>query len=81
MTRWMHADCLNGPRTKTLTPQLTKVAEITEKGGPDVEVRLEALYKRIYFIGLVGRLVLRALGLLRKIKLDPTLFDQHRETV
>jgi hypothetical protein len=75
MQQWLPQDWEKNPRSKTLTPQLEKIAEILKQDESDTEDRLKALYTTFYFIRLPGRWVLRSLGLLRKIMLDPKLFE------
>ena len=75
MFRWLPQDWQKNPRAVTLTSQLKRVAEIVDRGGPDQEQQLKELYKQFYFIGPFGRLVLQGLGLLRRIHLDPSLFE------
>lgn len=75
MTRWASADWQAHARGETLRPQLTCFAKSLHQPERRQVKLQQKLYQRFYFIGPVGHVILRVLGLLKQIPLDPALFE------
>jgi hypothetical protein len=79
MERWLATDWMEQGRGRRLQDQLLPFSRIQQQPLDQQDASLRELYKSIYFIDPWRRVLLRALRLLKRVDLDPTLFESPRE--